>query len=126
MRCRREAKSDLWCLKVLNFMKLHLSPHIMTPLSENSEPIASSVRHGTKERVRSVSRGHHPKMKTFCLFYIRKALKREFMSSPSPDAAVNLINAKIKQLYSVSEDNVGIAFVKVLTHILLVLNSGNW
>ncbi|GFV49426.1 hypothetical protein TNCV_1635001 [Trichonephila clavipes] len=53
MRCRREAKSDLWCPAVLDLMKLHLSPCIMTHFFENSEPIASSVKQDRKESVRS-------------------------------------------------------------------------
>ncbi|GFR03717.1 hypothetical protein TNCT_299381 [Trichonephila clavata] len=52
----------------------------------------------------------------------RNTLQSDCMSSPSPDAALNLINANIKQLYSVIRRerwNIYIACVKDLTHELL-------
>ncbi|GFT63755.1 hypothetical protein TNCV_423761 [Trichonephila clavipes] len=128
-------------------MKLRLSPYIMTRLFENSEPIQSFIAQDRKESVRSVGRGFRPKTacvaiprgnrKTYKANFIHncgallpllhqtKALKSEFRSSPSPDVALNLIS-KIKQLYAViRRERVGIACVKVLTHILLTLISGN-
>ncbi|GFU41032.1 hypothetical protein TNCV_4646021 [Trichonephila clavipes] len=36
-------RSDLWCFMVLDLMKLHLSPYILTRLFGTAEPIASSV-----------------------------------------------------------------------------------
>ncbi|GFX34436.1 putative transposable element [Trichonephila clavipes] len=59
MNCSHEAKSDfnLWCLMVLDLMKLHLSSFIKTRLFENYKHTASSIVLEKKRRVRSVSRG---------------------------------------------------------------------
>ncbi|GFQ91692.1 RNA-directed DNA polymerase from mobile element jockey [Trichonephila clavata] len=63
------------------------------------------------------------------LLHQRNALQRDFMSSPSPDAksSLNLINAKIKQLYSVIRRDRWNSLCEGLdSHILLTQNSGTW
>ncbi|GFX34561.1 hypothetical protein TNCV_3657991 [Trichonephila clavipes] len=93
MHCRHEAKSDfnLCCLTILDLMKLHFSPFIITRVSENYEHTASSIAQDKKECFRSVSRDIRPKeiatrVKQHISFSWRQAFIHEWYEGGRPGA----------------------------------------